>query len=277
MSIRASRTAVVFASVLLAGGALAAPPGPGQHFDCSDGGTTSCATDDEGCVPADKLALKCSSTAGKTVAKAVKGATSCHAKQAQMRFQGASITGAGNSEENCEDNPGKSVKSNFDAGVARLTSLGCDPGLASGVAGIGTTLFGSGPGSFDGDNGLVYCDSSSGALIGDDDTGSVAATAAMLKCEISVAKALAKLQATASKCHTKMASAFLRGLDFNEEDCEEISLAGKGGLAKFNSVRDKLVAAGICPPCLDASAMDALAASTIAKEDGNGDVIFPCP
>jgi hypothetical protein len=277
MSIRASNMAVVFASVFLAGGALAAPPGPGQHFDCSDGGTTSCATDDEGCVPADKLALKCSSLAGKTVAKAVKGATSCHAKQAQQRFQGTSITGAGNSEENCEENPGKSVKSNFDAGVARLTSIGCDPGLASGVAGIGTTLFGSGPGSFDGDNGLVYCDSSSGALIGDDDTGSVPATADILKCETGVAKALAKLHATASKCHAKMASSFLKGVDFTEEDCEEVSPAGKGGLAKFNAVRDKLVAAGICPPCLGASAMDALAASTLANVDGNGDVIFPCP
>jgi hypothetical protein len=277
MSIRASRTAVVFASVLLAGGALAAPPGPGQHFDCSTGGTTSCATDDEGCVPADKLALKCSSTAARTIAKAVKGTTSCHAKQAQMRFQGSSINGAGNSEENCEENPGNSVKSKFDAGVARLTSLGCDPGLVSGVAGLGTTLFGSGPGSFDGDNGLVYCDSSSGALIGDDDTGSVAATADMLKCETAVAKGLAKLHKTASKCHTKMASSFLRGVDFNEEDCEEISPAGKGGLAKFNALRNNLVAAGICPPCLGASAMDALAASTLANEDGNGDVIFPCP
>lgn len=277
MSIRAPRTAVIFASVLLAGGALAAPPGPGQHFDCSDGGTSSCATDDQGCVPADKVALKCSSTAAKVIAKAVKGATSCHAKQAQMRFQGSSINGAGNSEENCEGNPGKSVQSNFDAGVARLTTLGCSPGLIAGVTGIGTTLFGSGAGSFDGDNGNVYCDSSSGALIGDDDTGSVAATAGMLKCEIAVAKGLAKLQATASKCHVKMAASFLVARDFSEEDCEEVSLAGKGGLAKFNALRDKLVAAGICPPCLGASAMNGLAASIIATEDGNGAVYFPCP
>jgi hypothetical protein len=117
------------------------------------------------------------------------------------------------------------VQSNFDAGVARLTSLGCDPGLVSGVAGIGTTLFGSGPGSFDGDNGAVYCDSSSGALIGDDDTGSVAATADMLKCETGVAKGLAKLQAGASKCHTKMAKSFFNGADFSEEEggahCED--------------------------------------------------------
>jgi hypothetical protein len=267
----------MFGSILLAGGALATPPGPGQHFDCSDGGTSSCATDDQGCVPADKVALKCSSAAAKIVAKAVKGATSCHLKQAQMRFQGSSINGAGNSEENCEENPGNSVKSIFDAGVARLTTLGCAPGLISGVTGIGTTLFGSGAGSFDGDNGLVYCDSSSGALIGDDDTGSVAADAGMLKCESAVAKNLAKLQASLSKCHVKMASSFLVARDFPEEDCEEVSLAGKGALAKFNAARDKLISAGICPPCLDASGMNALAASTIANEDGNGDVIFPCP
>jgi hypothetical protein len=179
---------VAFASLVLAGGAIAAPPGAGQHFDCSDGGTTSCAADDEGCVPSDKLGYKCSSVAGKIITKAVKGAMSCHAQQAERRFQGTSITGAGNSEENCENNPGNSVQSKFDAGIAKLTGIGGDAGFVSDVAAYGAALFGTGPGSFDGDNGLVYCDSTSGAFIGDDDTGWVAATADMLKCEISVAR-----------------------------------------------------------------------------------------
>jgi len=264
------------ASLVLAGGALATPPGPGQHFDCTDGGTTSCTADDEGCVPADKPGYKCSSTAGKIIAKAVKGAFSCHAKQAESRFQGASITGAGNSEENCENNPGKSVQSIFNAGVDRLTSLGC--GNAAAVSAYGATLFGTGPGSFDGDNGNVYCDSTSGALIDDDDTGWVANSDAMLKCEIAVAKALVKLQASTSKCHTRMGASFLRGVDFDEESCEEVAAGtAKGGLEKFNSVRDKLVAANICPPCLNAAGMDALAAATISREDTNNDVAFPCP
>ena len=35
--------------------ALAAPPGPGQRFDCSQGGSgVSCASDDTGCVPQTK-------------------------------------------------------------------------------------------------------------------------------------------------------------------------------------------------------------------------------
>jgi hypothetical protein len=270
--------ALALGGVLLARGAFATPPAPGQHFDCSDGGDTSCAANDEGCVPADKLAYKCSSVAGKIIAKAVKGATACHAKQADMRFKGASITGAGSSEENCQENPGKSVKSIFDAGVAKLSGIGCDAGFVSGVAAYGATLFGAGSGSFDGDNELVYCDSSSGAFIGDDDTGWVAATPEMLKCERAIAKGLAKLQATTSRCHTKMGAYFLKGADFNEEDCEEVAPGtAKGALERFNALRDKLTASGICPPCLSAAAMDSLAASTIAKEDANNDVAFPCP
>src|SRR5205823_5102077 len=49
--------AATLGSVLLltAGGAIATPPGPGKHFDCSDaGGATSCASDDTGCVPGSK-------------------------------------------------------------------------------------------------------------------------------------------------------------------------------------------------------------------------------
>jgi hypothetical protein len=271
-------TAAVLASLLLAGGALATTPGPGQHFDCSDGGDSSCAADDEGCVPADSLSYKCSSLAAKMIAKAVKGAFSCHAKQAQMRFQGSSENGAGNSEENCEDNPGNSVKSKFDDGVAKLTSLNCGATFISGVTTLEATLFGSGPGSFDGDNANAYCqDSVSQALIGDDDTGWVALNPGNLKCEISVAKGLAALRVNVIKCHRKMGTSFFKGVDFAEEDCEEVSSAGKGALAKFNALRDKLVGANICPNCLSASTMDSLAASTISTEDANNDIAFPCP
>src|SRR5258705_11305728 len=89
---------------------LAAPPGPGQHFDCSDGGTSSCATDDTGCVSNTVSHLKCSSKIAKAFAKAVANVIKCHVKQVQMRFQRASITEAGPAEENYEANPGNSAK-----------------------------------------------------------------------------------------------------------------------------------------------------------------------
>jgi len=277
MRIRITTTAVL-ASLLFAGGAFAAPPGPGQHFDCTDGGDSSCAADDEGCVPADSLSYKCSSLAGKMVSKAAKGAFSCHEKQAQMRFQGTSENGAGNSEENCENNPGNSVESKWNDGLAKLTSLGCGATFVSGVSALGTTLFGTGPGSFDGDNGNAYCqDSASQALIGDDDTGWVALNPGNLKCEIAVAKGLAALRITVIKCHRKMGGLFLKGVDFAEEDCEEVSSAGKGALAKSNALRDKRAGSGICPSCRSGSAMDSLAASTISTEDTNNDIAFPCP
>ena len=40
---------------------------------------------------------------------------------------------------------------------------------------------------------------------------------------------------------------FLKGSDFDEESCEEVAGTPKGGLEKFNALRDKLVAIGICP------------------------------
>ena len=90
-------------------------------------------------------------------------------------------------------------------------------------------LFGAGPGSFDGDNGNIYCDATSGVAIGDDDTGFVAANADMLKCETTVAKALAKLVKSAIKCHDKMNHSFFKGNDFDEETCEMTDLISTRG------------------------------------------------
>ena len=80
--------AATLGSVLLlaAGGAIATPPGPGKHFDCSDaGGAMSCASDDTGCVPGSKddpsapnvaATLKCADALAKAFSKAVfKGLT----------------------------------------------------------------------------------------------------------------------------------------------------------------------------------------------------------
>ncbi|TMA71603.1 MAG: hypothetical protein E6J77_26010, partial [Deltaproteobacteria bacterium] len=84
-----------FACVLLAAcSAVAAdPPGPGKHFDCSNGGTTSCASDDTGCVPGSKdnpsaanvaATLKCADAIAKAFAKAIGAVTKCHKKQADQ-------------------------------------------------------------------------------------------------------------------------------------------------------------------------------------------------
>ena len=79
-------TVTIGATLIVARIGLAAPPTPGQHFDCTDGGTSSCATDDTGCVSNQKGHLGCSSKIGKAFAKAVKSVITCHAKQATMRF-----------------------------------------------------------------------------------------------------------------------------------------------------------------------------------------------
>ena len=103
-------TVAIAATLVFARIGLATPPGPGQHFDCTDGGTSSCAADDTGCVSNQKGHLGCSSKIGKAFAKAVKSVITCHSKQATMRFKGSSENGAGTSEENCEENPGNSAK-----------------------------------------------------------------------------------------------------------------------------------------------------------------------
>src|SRR5262249_26413542 len=189
-----TRIVTTVAGVMLMGVtvAWAVPPGPGQPFDCSGspgGGFTSCAADDTGCVSNTLLHLKCSSKIAKAFAKAVNGVIVCHAKQATQRFQGTSINGAGNSEENCEENPGNSAKSKLDASLSALSASGiCDPIQLANAATEEAVLFGATPLSLDGQNVNAYCDSTSGAVIGDDDSGFVPNDANMLKCEVTVAK-----------------------------------------------------------------------------------------
>src|SRR5262245_59855047 len=256
--------------------AWATPPGPGQPFDCSAGGTTSCATDDTGCVSNTFNHFKCSSKIGKAFAKAVNGVISCHAKQATMRFQGSSINGAGTSEENSEENPGNSAKGKLDAALAKLTASGlCDTIQLANAATEEAILFGASPLSLDGQNAMAYCDSSSAALIGDDDSGFVPNDANMLKCEVTVAKAVGKLVAAAIKCHDKMNLSFFKGVDFDEEGCEE-TIPFKSALAKFNKVRDKLAGLAICPSCQDTASLDAEAASALSQLDTANAIAYPC-
>src|SRR5262249_42788136 len=161
--------------------------------------------------------------------------------------------GAGNAEENCETNPGNSAQGSLDKRLALLATEGlCDAAQLTAAASFEATLFGSGPDSLDGRNGAIYCDSSSGALIGDDDTGSVPPTHDVFMCEVSVANAVARLVRYAFRCHVSMNKSFVRGRDFDEEACEETSpIRFRGALDKFNRIRDRLVASNMCPPCLD--------------------------
>lgn len=256
----------------------AAPPGAGQHFDCSDGGNSSCAADDTGCVSNTSAHAKCSSAIGKAFAKAVGSVIKCHAKQAQMRFKGSSITGAGTSEENCEENPGNSAKGKLDVALQKLATGGlCDPAQLAAASVEETVLFGSGSMSLDGQNGDVFCDSASGALIGDDDPGSVPDSADHLKCALTVGKMLSKLVASTIKCHDKMNKSFFKGADFDEELCEETNpVSHAGALDKFNQQRDKLAHLAICPSCLSSASIDALGANALSQLDSANSVGYPC-
>src|SRR5262249_41480559 len=129
-----------------------------------------------------------------------------------MRFKGASIQGAGQSEENCENNPGNSAQGKLDATLAKLAPL-CDPAQLAAAGVEEGVLFGAGPSSLDSQNGDVYCDSASMAMIGDDDAGFVPNGANSFKCEVTVDKAVIKLVASAIKCHDKMNKSFFKGVD----------------------------------------------------------------
>jgi hypothetical protein len=254
---------------------LATPPSPGQQFNCSDGGDTSCAADDSGCVSNTSGHLKCSSAIGKAFAKAVGSTIKCHAK---MRFKGSSENGAGTSEENCEENPGNSAKGKLDSTLAKLTASGlCDPAQLSGAAAEEAVLFGNGANSLDGQNDDVFCDSASGALIGDDDPGWVPNDADNLKCALTVGKMLSKLASSAIKCHDKMNKAFFKAKDFDEELCEELNpTSSAGALDKYNHQRDKLATLGICPACLGTAQLDALAVSALGQVDTANVLVYPC-
>ena len=271
-------TVAIGAVLVVARMGLATPPGPGQHFDCSDGGTSSCASDDSGCVSSTPSHLKCSSAIGKAFAKAVKSTISCHAKQATMRFKGSSENGAGTSEENCEDNPGNSAKGKLDAMLTKLASSGiCDPTQIADAALEESALFDPGPTSLDAQNGDVFCDSASSALIGDDDAGSVPNSANNLKCAVTVGKMIARVVAAVAKCDDKMNKSFFKVRDFDEETCETTDpVSHAGAFDKYNQQRDKLAGLGICPPCLDSAHLDALGASVLSQVETANSLIYPC-
>jgi len=275
--------------LLTAGGAIAVPPGPGKHFDCSDaGGATSCATDDTGCVPGSKdnpsapnvaATLKCADAIAKAFSKAVTSVIKCHKKQADAVFKGSPVD-----DEACETGPnnGKSAKEKLDAAIAKVSSL-CTSSELTFAAAEEATLFAdkTNPLSLDAQNGSVYCDSTSGALIdpSGDDAGWKPNSGNELKCADTVGKELGKLVAGAIKCHIKMADQFFAGKDFDENVCEENDPAkGKSALQKYNAAMTKLTAKGICSqPCLSQANRLALGPNILSQVEAANVLVYPCP
>ena len=264
-----------------AGGAFAAPPTPGQHFNCSDGGTSSCAADDGGCVSNTKNHLKCSDSEAKAFGKAVAAVIKCHIKQADAAFKTLNGKPTTFDEEGCEN-----------AAIAKLSATRakiegkaiCDPQQINNFNVEQAVLFNHPPPapalSIDGQNGNTYCDSTSGAMIdggpGGDDPGWVPNSAPNLKCAETVAKMLSRLVGAVIKCHIKLNDSDFKGKDFDEESCEETNPSQKGALDKFNQQRDKLAQLAICPPCLDSAHINALGASALGQLDGANGIAYPC-
>ena len=277
--------------LMAASAALATPPGPGQHFDCTGTtGKTSCATDDTGCVSQTKDApagvvntLKCGDGLGKAFSKAIQSVIKCHAKQADATFKG----GTGVDDETCEtNNGGKSAKEKLDAAIAKIAPL-CTSTQLTLAAGEESVLFASksNPLSLDAQAGAVYCDTSgtnTSIDSGGDDAGTVDTTPTAkpkLQCADATGKELGKLVAGVIKCHIKMNDAFFAGKDFDENACEENDPAkGKAALQKYNAAMAKLTTKGICTQgCLSGANRTALGNNILAQVEAANSLIYPCP
>ena len=292
------------AGVLLIGAARAAvatPPAAGQHFDCSDAGTTSCASDDTGCVSNTKNHAKCSSAITKAFGKAVVAVMKCHCRQATARLAGATAVSAGTDEdENCEDGvTGKTAKEKLEAAIAKVGATGvCDPSQFGFASAEETLLFDpTQMFSLDAQNGYTFCDASSAEFLADklchdgsnagnpcngdgdcpgggtcirEDTGFVPSSKAFLTCECKAGKELGKLIVATARCHDGMNSAFLAGDDFDEEACEQQAHD------RYSKARDKTLAKGICPACLDQAGWETLASNTLTQVDGANGLAYPC-
>ncbi len=241
--------------------------------------------DDTGCVPSTKLGLNCAQKVAKTLVKLRRDVLVCHLTHAAHAFQtGMGTPGFSNAEDNCQDgNPVQSAKANFDARMSALATKGCSAAVLTNANSRRDVVLGDQTvaGSMDAVNGTFFCDSTSGNLIdpGGDDAGYIPVSDANFKCSVGVAKAWAKLDASAVKCHTKAAAAIFRGALFDEEACEDTGL--KNALARYNATVQKYIAAGLCPPCL-ADPMSGTYAPTlgtdlVAATDANNQDVYICP
>ncbi|TMB53994.1 MAG: hypothetical protein E6J56_12145 [Deltaproteobacteria bacterium] len=278
--------------LMAAGAAVAAPPGPGQKFDCSQGGSgISCASDDTGCVPQSKdvptgnvSTLKCGDGLSKAFAGAIRAVIKCHAKMASSVLKGAPVD-----DEVCESNDPvkhKSAKEKLDAAIAKIAPL-CTSTQLTLAAAQESTLFASktNPLSLDAQAGAVYCDGSTSIDPGGDDAGTISTTDPVndgnrLKCANAVGSELGKLVAAAIKCHIKLADSDFGVKDFDENVCEENDpVKGKSALQKYNAAMTKLTANGTCSAntCLTSGNRTTLGANILAQVEAANQIVYPCP
>ena len=276
--------------VLTSAVALGAPPGPGQRFDCSQGGSgVSCASDDTGCVPqsmdvptGNVSTLKCGDALGKAFGGAIRAVIKCHAKMADSVVKGAPVD-----DEACETTDPKSAKNKLDAAILKVSAL-CTSTQLTLAAAQESTLFASksNPLSLDAQAGAVYCDGSTsidplGA--GGDDAGTVDTAATdksnRVKCADTTGSELGKLVAAVIKCHIKLADSDFGGKDFDENVCEENDpVKGKSALQKFNAAMVKLTGSGKCAQsCLSEPNRIALGTSILAQAEAANQIVYPCP
>jgi hypothetical protein len=240
--------------------------------------------DDTGCTPSTALGRKCGKAVLKALAKLRVSVVKCHLTQAGHAFQnGSGTNGFSNAEENCEIGPSNtSAKAKFDATIASLADIGCDATILASANAKRDVLLGDSSvvGSLDNLNGTFFCDTTSGNPIDPDgeDAGTIPATPENYKCEVTYAKAWAKLTKYLYQCHAKMAASSFKGVVFDEEMCE--NTGGKSGLDKYNLLIGKAVLAGFCPPCVtDAGPTNAtdLGVNTVADADANLQDVYICP
>jgi hypothetical protein len=268
-------SAVALSACLAATSSFAAP---GDPFGGSE----------TGCVPSGKAGLTCgkilTSAFGKLVASVVK----CHLVQAAQAFKtGQSSPGFDNAEENCSvGNPTASAKTKFDALMVKANAV-CPAGLVALAEARRDTFLAdaSNPLSLDSVNGAFFCDATSGLSIADagggdqDEAGSIPSTSDHYKCSVAVAKLFSKLVSGVYKCHGKAALAIFANKPFDTDACEETPT--KGARAKYDAKVQKLIAAGICPPCLAdpmfASNALGIGVGVLAELDAQNEEVYPCP
>ena len=219
-----------------------------------------------GCPPASADADKCQTGIAKALSTFGGAVIKCHAKQADGAFKEKPVD-----EETCEETGSKSAKGKLDATIAKAAAK-CPAEVVTNANAVSAGLL-SGPMSLDVQNGLVYCDTSSGTPIdpGGDDAGFVPPSSDGLKCSDGVGKDVAKLWGAISKCSTKAADAAFKGKSFDEATCRSTATG------KYDEAAAKLIGKGGCPACLDADAQSALRDALLTQLDAIDGQIFVCP
>ena len=267
-------------ALLLRGTAsLATPPGAGQPFDCSEGGSTSCAWDDGDCVPTTDAHRKCGDALATAIGKAIQAVAKCHRRQADDRTHGLSAAVTGPAEDACSNaNGGKSARSKLDAVIAKVSSR-CSAAQLTAVAALEATLFAdrNDPAALDAQNGAVYCDGTTEIDPGGDDAGNIPGSDDRLACADATGTALAKLAAAVIKCHRRMADAFFVGKEFDERGCEDLSVDHKSALEKYEAVNTHLDIGGTCTQvCLGRKQRSALALNVLSQIEAANSSFYPC-